>query len=281
MKPINRAPHGILRSGTRIAGYEVVEICGQGAMAITYRAVRCADGRAVALKIPRPRCLRDPAFVVRFLQEANLGSRLRNRFVARVYEGGEYNGLPYLAMEYLEGMTLKQALEASGRIQPRRAMELAHDAASALEHAHAAGVVHRDLKPDNIMLRVGTCLKVMDFGVAKMMGEVGLTTSNLFLGSPLYAAPEMLDAASVDHRVDLYSLGVILYEMLQGEPPFDGPSPVEVLLKHKTEALPPIDDLPQKVSPALWGLVVRLTAKDPDDRLPDARAVQLAIELML
>jgi serine/threonine-protein kinase len=183
-------------------------------------------------------------------------------------------------MEFLQGMTLKDALQASGRIPEKRALQIAHDVVSALEDAHGVGLVHRDLKPENIMLRVDKCLKVMDFGIAKVIDEVGLTTSNMFIGSPAYAAPEMIDSKTVDHRVDLYSLGMILFEMLQGFPPFTGPSPVAVLLKHRSDPLPPLAELPQSVSRGTWSLVETLTAKKPDKRLPDARSARLAIELL-
>jgi len=249
-------------------------------MATTYRARRISDDRLVALKVPKPRCLVDPSFVLRFMQEGNLGIRLRSRFAVQILEAGEEGGLPFLAMEFLQGMTLKDALAASGRIPENRALQIAHDVFSALEHAHAVGLVHRDLKPENIMLRVDKCLKVMDFGVAKVVDEIGLTTSNMFIGSPAYAAPEMIDSKTVDHRVDIYSAGMILFEMLQGFPPFTGTSAVAVLLKQRTEPLPDPGDLPTLMSRGVWNLIEALTAKKAGERLPDARSARLAIELL-
>lgn len=269
-----------LEIGASFAGHEILAIAGQGAMATTYRARRLRDDRPIALKIPNRRCLRDPGYVVRFLQEANLGARLQSPFIVQIHDAGEDHGLPWIAMELLEGMTLKAALEASGHIPEKRALQLTHDVAAALEHAHAKGVVHRDLKPENVMLRVGKPLKVMDFGIAKVVGEIGLTTSNMFIGSPIYSAPEMTDAKTVDHRVDLYSLGIMLFEMLQGFPPFRAASAVMVLLAHRDEALPALADLPHPVSRQTWQLVQALTAKDPARRLPDARSLRLALELI-
>jgi serine/threonine-protein kinase len=256
-------------------------VAGSGAMATTYRARRTRDEKMVALKVPKGRFLTDPTFVVRFLQEAHLGVRLQNRFIVQVYEAGEDQGIPFLAMEFLHGMTLKEGLAASGRVSIKRALGIAHDVVSALDHAHANGVVHRDLKPENIMLRVGKGLKVMDFGIAKVVGETGLTSSNVFIGSPAYAAPEMINADKVDRRTDLYSLGIILFEMLQGEVPFSGASPVEVLIKQTTEPLPRRKDLRFPIPDGIWRLIQILAAKEPKDRLPDSRSVRIALELLL
>ena len=271
----------MLKPGSQFAGYEILEVTGKGAMATTYRARSLGNGRPVALKVPSAQLLTDPTFVVRFLQEAHLGKRLDNRFIVRTYDAGDCDGIPYIAMEYLEGMTLKDGLAASGRLALRGALKIARDVSEALEHAHSRSVIHRDLKPDNIMLRAGRCLKVHDFGIAKVVGEVGLTSANVFIGSPAYAAPEMIDSSTIDHRADLYSLGIILYEMVEGEPPFSGRSPFEVLMKHQTESLPESAQLPQPLSRDLWRLIKGLTAKKPADRLPDARSVRIALEMLI
>jgi serine/threonine-protein kinase len=271
----------MLKPGTRFAGYDILALSGRGAMATTYRASRTSDERVVALKVPNPQFLTDPSFVVRFLQEAHLGTRLQNPFIVKVFEAGQWDSIPYMAMEYLHGMTLKEGVAASGRLATRRALQISRDVASALEHAHSRDVVHRDLKPENVMLRAGACLKVLDFGIAKVVGEIGLTSANTFIGSPAYAAPEMIDASTIDHRVDLYSLGIILFEMLQGSVPFTGTSPVEVLLMHRSLPFPSADSLSHPVPDGIWRLVTSLVAKDPDARLPNARSVRIALELLL
>ncbi len=271
----------MLLPGSRIAGYEVLALQGEGAMAVTYRASRLSDGGPVALKVPRARFLTDPTFVLRFLQESHLGARLRHPFIIRIHETGEEHGIPFIAMEYLEGMTLKETLAASGRLATRRALQVTRDIATALEYAHSRGVVHRDLKPENVMLREGAPLKVLDFGIAKVIGEVGLTSANTFIGSPAYSAPEMLDSSSIDHRADLYSLGIVLYELTQGQLPFTGFSAMEVLLKHRTDPLPRPGDLPYPVPADVWRLIEALTQKDPARRLPNARSVRVALDLML
>jgi serine/threonine protein kinase len=271
----------MLEEGSRFAGYEVLALRGQGSMAATYRARRLGDQRLVALKVPRPALMNDPSFAVRFLQEAHLGARLRHPFIVRIYETGEVGGIPFMAMEFLEGMTLKEAIAASGRLATRRALQVARDVAAALEHAHSRGVVHRDLKPENIMLRGGACLKVLDFGIAKVVGEVGLTSANMFIGSPAYSAPEMIDSSTIDHRADLYSLGIILFEMLEGRAPFTGSSAIEVLLKHRSERLPGPEGLPHPVPKEIWRLIETLAAKEPERRLPDARSARVALEMLL
>jgi serine/threonine-protein kinase len=271
----------MLTPGSIFAGYEVLALRGEGAMASTYRACRLSDRRQVALKVPRARLLTDPTFVVRFLQEAHLGARLRHPFIVRIYETGEEQGVPFIAMEYLEGMTLKEGIAASGRFAVRRALQVTRDVAAALEYAHSRGVVHRDLKPENVMLRDGAPLKVLDFGIAKVVGEVGLTSANTYIGSPAYSAPEMLDSSTIDHRADLYSLGIVLYELTQGQVPFTGFSALEVLLKHRTEPLPRRENLPYPMPAEAWRLVEAMTRKDPAERLPDARSVRLALDLML
>ena len=271
----------IVPIGAVLGGYLVEALVAEGGMGITYRGRRQRDGKAVAIKVPAAQYLTDPAFVVRFLQEANLGTRLRSPYIVRTYEAGEVDGVPFIAMELLDGITLKAGLAASGRLATRKTLEITRDVARALEHAHARAVIHRDLKPDNIMLRAGATLKVLDFGIAKVVGEIGLTSANVFIGSPWYAAPEMVDSSSIDHRADLYSLGVILFEMLQGEVPFTGASALEVLLKHSRDRLPRLETLRHPVPRDIWRLVEALTAKKPADRLPDARSVRIAVEMLL
>ena len=271
----------MLSPGDEIGGHTIEAIAGRGGMAITFRARRGRDGRTVAVKVPRPSLLADPTYALRFLQEAHLGSRLNSPNIARIFEAGDADGVPWLSMEFLEGMTLGDLLRTSGRLSVRRALNVTRDIAAALEHAHGRGVIHRDLKPDNVMLCHGSPLKVMDFGVAKVVGSAALTTSNLFIGSPRYAAPETGDAKRVDHRADLYSLGVMLFEMLQGRAPYEGRSAVEVMLAHRELPLPSLEELPVDVEPGIWRLVEQLLDKDRDRRSGDARAVRIAMEMLL
>lgn len=264
-----------LPCGFRVGRYSVIDPLGRGAMAWTYRAAT-PDGRLVALKVPHPRCLADPTFVVRFLQEGTLGSRLHHPHIVRVLEAGEEEGRLFLALDLVEGRSLGQTLRQCGALPVATALGIARDVASALEVAHEKGVIHRDLKPENIMLSVDGRTRVLDFGIARIAGEAGLTTAGTFIGSPRYAAPEA-SVGPVDGRADLYALGILLFEMLQGAPPFDDPSPVRLLLLHARAPFPARETLAKAIPDAVWQLIAGLCEKDPDRRIPTAHEAVLAI----
>ncbi|HPC82099.1 MAG TPA: serine/threonine-protein kinase [Thermoanaerobaculaceae bacterium] len=273
---MNTQAGGELPCGFRLGRYAVVDPLGRGSMAWTYRA--CGPGgRLVALKVPHRRCLGDPTFVVRFLQEGALGARLHHPAIVRVLEAGEDEGRLFIAMELVEGRTLASLLANRTPLPLGPALAIARDVASALAHAHGKGVIHRDLKPENVMLSADGSTRVLDFGIARIAGERGLTTAGTFIGSPRYAAPEAA-SSPVDARADLYALGIILFEMLEGAPPFDDPSPVRLLLLHARQPLPAPKTLPVPLPDDVWQLVSGLCAKDPAARLHDAGAVQAAID---
>lgn len=263
---------GELPCGFRIGRYTVLDPLGRGAMAWTYRASG-PDGRLVALKVPHRKCLTDPSFVVRFLQEGALGARLHHPAIVRVLEAGEDEGRLFIAMELVIGRTLASLLARRTPLPLSAALGIAREVASALACAHSKGVIHRDLKPENVMLSDDGSTRVLDFGIARIAGESGLTTAGTFLGSPRYAAPEAATGA-VDSRADLYALGIIVFEMLEGQPPFDDPSPVRLLLKHAHESLPAPETLPVPLPDAVWRLVAALCAKNPAARPADAGAVR-------
>lgn len=259
-------------SSWRVAGYAVHGELGRGGMATTYRATRLADRREVALKIPHESG--DATFQSRFLREGRLGKALHHPRIVRILDAGESEGRLFLAMELLEGHTLAEEIRRHPEGLPlRRALELTHEICEALDYAHAKGVVHRDLKPENIMLQPEG-LKVMDFGVARIEGDPGLTTSRFFFGSPLYSAPELVDPRSIDHRADLYSLGVLLFEMLEGEPPFRHESLFRVLEMHQEAPFP---HFRRPLPPELERMVRRLCEKEPERRY--ASAQELLVEL--
>ncbi|MFI5167914.1 MAG: protein kinase [Thermoanaerobaculales bacterium] len=271
----------LAEAGTKLGSYTLEGILGRGGMATTYRAKRASDGRTVALKVPHEGCLADQTFVARFLREGQLGEQLHHPGIVRIHDSGEANGRPYLAMELIAGNTLKRELREGGAMPLRRALEIARDIAEALDYAHAKGVVHRDLKPENVMFLADGALKVMDFGIARLTDQPGLTTSNLFLGTPLYAAPEMVDPKHIDHRVDLYALGIILYEMLEGTVPFTADSPYRVLEMHMHQPLPAREELPRAVPEPVWRVVTRLCEKDPAARYPSAAPLLVELSRLL
>jgi hypothetical protein len=271
----------MVRAGQSLGAWELTGLLGRGGMATTYRASRTAGGAEVALKVPHEGCLADPTFLARFLREGKLGEQLHHPRIVRIFEADEHDGRPFLAMELLAGRTLKQALRDEGPFPVRRAVQIAADIAEALDYAHVKGVVHRDLKPENVMVLPDGGIKVMDFGIARLAGQEGLTSSQFFLGTPLYAAPEMIEPRSIDHRVDLYSLGVIVFEMLQGTVPFSADSPFKVLQMHQREPLPPREALTRPVPEAVWNVVERLCAKSPADRYPSAEALLVELHALL
>jgi hypothetical protein len=278
---IEELPTRMAEVGASLGGYELLGLLGRGGMATTYRARRKRDGATVAVKLPHEACLEDPTFVTRFLREGNLGEQLHHPNIVRILDTGKQGERPFLAMEMLAGRTLKQELRDRGPLPVRRALEIARDIAEALDYAHAKGVVHRDLKPENVMLLPDGQVRVMDFGIARTGGGEGLTSTNLFLGTPLYAAPEMVDPKSVDHRVDLYALGIILYEMLEGTVPFTADSPYRVLEMHLHSPLPGRNALARPVPEEVWAVITGLCEKDREKRTPSAERLLVELHRLL
>jgi serine/threonine-protein kinase len=267
--------------------FRVVEAIGQGGMGAVYRAEQQPLGRIVAVKVLRnkPGVLQvDPAFQRRFFLEASLCAKLSHPNIVTVYDYGRIETVPeeayFMAMELLEGETLHSRLRKSGGALPiGDVLSITLEIARGLREAHRNGIVHRDLKPGNVMLvpdaEAGEKVKILDFGLVKQVegdNREDLTQEGSFLGSPKYMSPEQIDKADVDHRTDLYSLGVIMYQALCGKVPFDGPSSMQILLAHVASPIPsmkdrnPLSDVP----PLLENLVRKLLAKNPADRFANA-----------
>ncbi len=271
----------MIASGTRIGGYEVTGVLGRGRAAVTYRARRVADGLEVALKVPHPTALTDRTFVGRFLREAALGSRLNHRSIVRVIEAGEEDRQLWIAMELVEGTTLSFELAGRTEMPLLRALNYGRELADALAHAHAAGVVHRNLRPNHVMILRGGRVKVMDLGVARAYGDVALTSPDVFLGTPTYSPPEAVDPRSLDHRSDIYSLGVILFEMVEGRPPFEAASPLEVMIMHRERPFPAYEELEVATPRPVWELLERMCRKRPEERFQRAAEVVEAVDRTL
>jgi hypothetical protein len=258
--------------------YTLEGMLGRGGMGTTYLARRKRDSLPVAIKVPHDHLLDQPEFAQRFLREGALGSTLHHPNIIRVYEAEKLGNQPYIVMELIEGETLEKLLRRERILSPAVALEISRDIALALDYARLKGVVHRDLKPDNIMMLKRGGLKVMDYGIARTL-DSGLTSSEAYLGTPTYSAPEST-LGKVDQQSDLYSLGIILFRMLTGDPPFRSIDPLEVLQMHRSAPLPPFPkelDLPDSI----FLLVGRLAAKEKSDRYPDAESFLVDLNRVL
>lgn len=267
------------RVGQTLDGkYRLDSRLGQGGMGAIYRATHLMLGKQVAVKLIKPELVTSPDIVVRFQREARAASNLNHPNIAAAYDLGQtQDGTLYIAMELVNGPSLKDEIRATGPIAVDRIVRILRHVGSALALAHRHGIIHRDLKPHNIMLATDNGLevaKLLDFGIAKTFDDAStqLTATGFLLGTPQYMSPEQAAGRTIDGRSDLYSLGIILYEMLVGEVPFTDPSTPAVLVKHLSELpKPPSIRRPDiGVSPELEGIALRLLAKDPDDRFQTA-----------
>ena len=249
--------------------YRVVRKLGGGGMADVYLCEDLTLGRHVAVKVLLQRYLDDPNFVERFRREAKAAAGLNQQNLVAIYDWGELDGTYYIVMEYVEGETLKDLIRRRGRLSGNESVAVGLQLLAAVDFAHRSGIVHRDIKPQNVMLdRAGT-VKVMDFGIARA-GDSGMTEAGSILGTAQYLAPEQAKGHPVDERSDLYSVGVVLYEMLTGTVPFKGDSAVTVALKHVNEVPREPSELVPGMPYALNQIVLKAMAKDPADRYQSA-----------
>ena len=249
--------------------YRVLRKIGGGGMADVYLCEDLSLGRRVALKVLLQRFLDDPNFVERFRREAKAAAGLNQANLVSIYDWGEVDGTYFIVMEYVEGETLKDLVRRQGRLGGSEAVRILLQLLAALEFAHRTGIVHRDVKPQNVMLDRHGNVKVMDFGIARV-GDSGMTEAGSILGTAQYLAPEQAKGQRVDERSDLYSVGIVLYEMLTGTVPFKGDSAVTVALKHVNEMAAEPAQLVPGLPYALNQIVLKAIAKDPDQRYQTA-----------
>jgi len=259
-----------LDAGTIVDGrYKVITRLGSGGMADVYCAEDLQLGRRIALKLLYGRFAEDAEFVERFRREASSAAGLQHPNVVSIYDRGEWGGTSYIAMEYVEGRTLKQVIQQEAPLDPRRAAELTIQVLRAARFAHKRGVIHRDLKPHNVMVDAEDRAKVTDFGIAKA-GASEMTQSGSIMGTAQYLSPEQAQGHPVSAASDLYSIGIVLYELLTARVPFDGDSAVAIALKQVSEAPVPPSQLNPAVGTALGAVVMRALEKDPARRFADA-----------
>jgi serine/threonine protein kinase len=250
--------------------YRIEGQVGHGGMARVYRATDTVLGRTVAVKVLEAGHASDPAFVDRFRREARSAARLNHPNLVSVYDTGSDGPVHYIVMEFVEGRTLAEVLAGEAPFAPERAAEIAKIIAEALSFAHAEGLVHRDVKPGNVMITPQGQVKVMDFGIARLTTAHTITQTSTVLGTASYLAPEQAQGLRVDGRADVYALGVVLYEMLAGRVPFVADSAVAVASKHVMEQPEPPSKWRRGVPPALEAIAMRALAKDPADRFQGA-----------
>ncbi|TNY37776.1 Stk1 family PASTA domain-containing Ser/Thr kinase [Thermomonospora catenispora] len=264
--------------------YELDSVVGRGGMAEVYRAKDLRLDRIVAVKTLRSDLARDPIFQARFSREAQSAASLNHPSVIAVYDTGEDQvgdtSIPYIVMEYVEGQTLRDLLREQGRLAPERALEITDGILRALDYSHRGGIIHRDIKPANVMLTRNHEVKVMDFGIARAMADTAATMTQTaqVIGTAQYLSPEQARGERVDARSDLYSTGCVLYELLTGQPPFTGDSPVAIAYQHVREEPVP----PSRMDPAIpqWcdNIVLKAMAKDPAHRYQTAAEFRADIQ---
>ena len=260
-----------------IAGrYEVGALLGYGGMAEVHQATDLRLGRTVAIKILRPDLSRDSLFQSRFRREAKAAGSLNHPSIVAVYDTGEEQDgsdlVPYIVMEFIDGRTLREILRVERRIEPSRAMEIVAEVCAALDFSHRAGIVHRDVKPANVMITRAGAVKVMDFGIARAVADSAatMTQTAAVIGTAQYLSPEQARGETVDARSDVYSTGCLLYELVTGNPPFQGDSPVAVAYQHVRETAPVPSSLNPAVPRPLDSIVMKALAKNPMNRYQSA-----------
>ncbi|OXM51469.1 Stk1 family PASTA domain-containing Ser/Thr kinase [Amycolatopsis alba] len=252
--------------------YELGDTLGYGGMSEVHHGHDVRLGREVAIKILRADLARDPQFQERFRREAQNAAALNHPAIVAVYDTGETNTefgpLPYIVMEYVEGRTLRDIVKTEGPMSQKRAMEVMADVCAALDFSHRHGIVHRDVKPANVMITKNGAVKVMDFGIARAMhdGQSAMTQTAAVIGTAQYLSPEQARGESVDARSDVYAAGCVLYELITGEPPFTGDSPVAVAYQHVREDPNPPSSVNPAVAPELDAVVLKALAKGPANR---------------
>ncbi|MDF2675230.1 MAG: serine/threonine protein kinase, partial [Clostridiales bacterium] len=258
--------------------YEILEKIGEGGMAIVYKAKCHLLNRFVAVKILKDEYSSDKEFVDKFKAEAAAAGSISNSNIVNIYDVGSQDDVNYIIMEYVNGRTLKEVIIQSGRLDYNRALDIAIQIGKALECAHKNGIIHRDIKPQNILVTDEGIVKVTDFGIAKAANSATITNSNKVMGSAHYFSPEQAKGTFVDARTDIYSLGIVLYEMVTGRVPYDAESPVSVALKHlQAQVLPPKNiniNLPE----GLNNLILRAMEKDAISRYQNIKDMLLDLQ---
>lgn len=251
--------------------YEVVSHIGQGGMADVFLAVDTILNRQVAIKILRADLSTDAVSILRFEREAQAAAALAHPNIVEIYDVGDYKGHHYIVMEYVTGKTLKQVIRSRGPLVNEEAVDIMKQLCSAISEAHSRGIIHRDIKPQNVIVKADGSIKILDFGIATAKGSMQLTQANNVMGSVHYLAPELAKGEAASPRSDIYALGIVLYEMLAGDVPFKADQAVQIALKHMREPMPDVRLINASVPQSIANVITRATAKDPNNRYGSCR----------
>ena len=250
--------------------YQILSLIGQGGMADVYRARDKILDRVVAIKVLRSKLSEDPMVLVRFQREASAASRLSHPNVVDIYDVGEYEGMHYIVMEYVRGRTLKQLIMQRGALNFTEALDIMKQLVGAVIAAHQKNIIHRDIKPQNVLIKDDGTIKITDFGIAVASDSVQLTLNNAVMGSAHYLAPETAQGKEPTEQVDIYSLGIVFYELLTGTVPFKGQTPTEIAIQHLRVSMPYVRDFNPSIPQSVENIILKATAKDPLERYAHA-----------
>ena len=250
--------------------YELLELIGQGGMADVYLAQDIILNRTIAIKILRTSLAKDPIYVTRFQREASAAAALSHKNIVEIYDVGEDEDKFYIVMEYVPGMTLKELILKRGAVHVVEAIDIMKQVISGISKAHQLGIIHRDLKPQNILVTDSGVAKIADFGIASMQSLAQVTQTDVIMGSLHYLAPELARGEKATAQSDVYALGIVFYELLRGEVPFNGESPVNIALKHMQEDLPSLLEFNPSIPQSVENIVIKATAKNLNDRYKSA-----------
>jgi len=260
--------------------YQIIEELGKGGMGRVYKALDKETSERIALKLIRPEIATDKKTIERFRKELTTARKIGHRNVCRMYDLNKEKGNYFITMEYVSGGDLKSLIRRTKRLDPGTAISIAKQVCEGLTEAHSLGVVHRDLKPSNIMIDDNGNARIMDFGIARSLKDKGMTGSGVMVGTPEYMSPEQAEVKEVDQRSDIYSLGVILYEMVTGRVPFEGETPLGIAMKHKSETPQDPKDINTQIPDDLSNMILRCLEKAKEKRYQSAEEVHAELVMI-